>query len=83
MGGGGGGELTTKGREQADRAGVSLKAMLGDETVLWFVSPYTRTAQTFLGIIKAFGFSSSNLPKRLRMSPQLREQVSLRYAASL
>jgi hypothetical protein len=67
--------LTSKGRNQALQAGRNLKEMLGTETVFWFISPYTRTAQTFLGMINAFGFSSTTLPRMLRLTPQLREQV--------
>jgi broad specificity phosphatase PhoE len=66
--------LTSKGRNQALEAGRMLKEMIGDETAFWFVSPYTRTAQTFLGMINAFGYSSTTLPRMLRMTPQLREQ---------
>jgi broad specificity phosphatase PhoE len=66
--------LTELGHKEAKGAGKNLKELIGNESVEWFVSPYVRTAQTFIGLIEAFGYSSSNLPPGLRMSPQIREQ---------
>jgi broad specificity phosphatase PhoE len=66
--------LTALGQEQSEKAGEELKELIGDESVEWFVSPYVRTAQTFMGIVRAFGYGSNNLPTGLRMSPQIREQ---------
>jgi broad specificity phosphatase PhoE len=66
--------LTRPGHKQALKGGEKLKQIIGDETVEWFVSPYTRTTQTFLGLIKSFGFNRNKLPGMLNMCSQIREQ---------
>jgi broad specificity phosphatase PhoE len=66
--------LTKEGQDQAREAGEVLKELVDGGTVRWFVSPYRRTVQTFHGLIEAFGYSKTNLPPGLRMSPQIREQ---------
>eukprot|EP00929_Paragymnodinium_shiwhaense_P101690 TRINITY_DN64851_c0_g1_i1.p1 TRINITY_DN64851_c0_g1~~TRINITY_DN64851_c0_g1_i1.p1 ORF type:complete len:332 (-),score=70.50 TRINITY_DN64851_c0_g1_i1:153-1148(-) len=47
--------LTEKGRQQALECGEMLKGVIGDETVKFIVSPYTRTRETLNGIAAAFG----------------------------
>lgn len=47
--------LTQKGCEQASAAGVKLKALLGDESVKFIVSPYVRTQETANGVLHAWG----------------------------
>lgn len=39
------------GKQQALNAGQEIREIVGDETVRFFVSPYTRSTQTFEGII--------------------------------
>jgi len=63
--------LTRKGFQQAIQAGQSLKSLIGDETVRFFVSPYVRTRETFNGISKAWGGSES---VKWSEDPRLREQ---------
>ncbi|QMU72217.1 histidine phosphatase family protein [Streptacidiphilus sp. P02-A3a] len=61
-------ELTRRGRKQAVATGEELRAVLGDEPVQVYVSPYLRTRQTF--DLLALD------PERLRVmeEPRLREQ---------
>jgi len=62
-------ELTPLGHEQAEKRGQELNQLIGEETVQWFISPYFRTRQTFLGLRKAF-----KPPYRVYEDPRLREQ---------
>jgi len=62
--------LTTKGREQALDAGVRLRALLGDETVKFTVSPYTRTRETTNGILHAWGSQKIKVSEDVRIREQ-------------
>eukprot|EP00931_Biecheleriopsis_adriatica_P106672 TRINITY_DN81074_c0_g1_i1.p1 TRINITY_DN81074_c0_g1~~TRINITY_DN81074_c0_g1_i1.p1 ORF type:complete len:326 (-),score=34.57 TRINITY_DN81074_c0_g1_i1:260-1237(-) len=48
-------KLTDKGRQQALACGEMLKEVIGEESVKFIVSPYTRTRETLNGIALAFG----------------------------
>jgi broad specificity phosphatase PhoE len=47
--------LTDLGREQARNVGKELKSIIGNESVHFYVSPFWRTRQTYLGILQSFG----------------------------
>ncbi|EFC44725.1 predicted protein, partial [Naegleria gruberi] len=64
-------ELTAKGIQQADEAGKKLKEIIGDESVIFIVSPYRRSVQTFEGIANHFGGMENVTVKE---DPRLREQ---------
>ncbi len=49
-------ELTPKGCDQARACGQRLRTLVGDESVKFFFSPYTRTRQTMEWIVQS-GFS--------------------------
>lgn len=61
-------ELTERGVEQARATGVRLRALIGDESVAVYASPYVRARQTFelLGLAVDEG--------DVRVEPRLREQ---------
>merc|ERR1711934_804722 len=63
--------LTEKGWEQALCAGRELKAIIGEETVQWYVSPYVRTRETFHAIAKAW---SGHSRLSWNEDPRIREQ---------
>ena len=52
--------------DQAIEAGQSMKKIIGDETVRWFVSPYVRTLETFRGIAESWGGTEG---QNLRLLP--------------
>jgi broad specificity phosphatase PhoE len=62
--------LTEDGKKQADAAGIQIKQMIGDESVLFYVSPLWRTRNTFEYIARQF------LPEKFswKEDPRLREQ---------
>jgi broad specificity phosphatase PhoE len=62
--------LTDRGRAQARAAGLALREMLGDDSVMAYVSPLFRTRETFRGLAEAFA------PGQVahREDPRLREQ---------
>lgn len=63
-------ELTDRGRQQAEEAGKRLKALVGDESVYFYISPFWRARSTFEGVAAAF-------PRRQFVyseEPRLREQ---------
>ena len=62
-------ELTALGHQQAENRGKELAKLIGRETVQWYISPYFRTRQTFLGLRKAF-----KVPYKVYEDPRLREQ---------
>lgn len=62
--------LTERGRQQAREAGERLKAMVGEETLRFFISPLFRTRQTFREIAAAFPESHYLAQEE----PRLREQ---------
>lgn len=62
--------LTDRGRAQAREAGTRLRALVGDEPVMAYVSPLFRTRETFKGILEAFPEGQV----RHREDPRLREQ---------
>jgi broad specificity phosphatase PhoE len=61
-------ELTGRGRQQAREAGEQIRVLFGDERVQAFVSPYTRTRQTF----QLLGLAPDRT--RAKEEPRLREQ---------
>lgn len=63
-------ELTEKGIAQAREAGRQLKAMIGDESVFFYISPMWRTRMTFEEIARAFDPGQF----RFREEPRIREQ---------
>jgi len=64
-------ELTKLGLEQADEAGKKLKEIIGDESVIFMISPYKRSVQTFEKIAAHFGGKEHVVVKE---DPRLREQ---------
>ena len=60
--------LTAKGRQQSHDAGIELHERLGDDSVMFYVSPFWRTRETYAGIAQAF----TNYV--MREDPRLREQ---------
>lgn len=63
-------ELTEKGRMQAAEAGRKLKALVGEESLYFYVSPFWRTRSTFEGIVRALPRSQFVYSEE----PRLREQ---------
>ena len=63
-------QLTARGREQAAEAGRRLKALVGDESVLFYTSPFLRSQQTFRIISRSF----QPHQYRVREDPRIREQ---------
>lgn len=62
--------LTKKGFAQAVMAGLQMRQLLGNESVRFFVSPYMRTRQTLLAVLKAW----DKLTVQVSAEPRLREQ---------
>jgi len=62
--------LTSEGIEQALDAGLQLKDLIGDESVRVYLSPYTRTRQTYQQISQSI---AANVDRVLE-DPRLREQ---------
>ena len=62
--------LTQKGIQQAKEAGQRLKKLLGNESIQFYVSPYTRTRETYENILESLKDNKSSC---LYMS-SLREQ---------
>ena len=62
--------LTAKGIEQARQAGKMLKAVIGDEGLYVYLSPYFRTRQTFQYLHESV---SANIVKSFE-DPRIREQ---------
>jgi len=63
-------QLTELGREQATNAGQKIHDIIGNESVQFYVSPFWRTRQTYLGIKKNLHPSSEVYYE----DPRLREQ---------
>ncbi len=63
-------ELTEKGWEQARKAGRELKAVVGDESMYFYVSPFWRARSTFEGVAEAFPRGQFDYCEE----PRLREQ---------
>lgn len=63
-------ELTEKGRQQAETLGQSLKKLIKNESILFYISTFTRCSQTFENIKKSF---LANTMKIL-YDPRIREQ---------
>eukprot|EP00188_Purpureofilum_apyrenoidigerum_P000553 Plantae.Rhodophyta-Purpureofilum_apyrenoidigerum.ctg1247.p1 GENE.Plantae.Rhodophyta-Purpureofilum_apyrenoidigerum.ctg1247~~Plantae.Rhodophyta-Purpureofilum_apyrenoidigerum.ctg1247.p1 ORF type:complete len:422 (+),score=60.39 Plantae.Rhodophyta-Purpureofilum_apyrenoidigerum.ctg1247:273-1538(+) len=63
-------QLTEKGRRQAFEVGKNLKEQIGDESVVFYVSPYTRTRQTLEEMLEGGSFKSFSVHE----NPHLREQ---------
>lgn len=64
-------ELTPEGMVQSEMAGKALKKLIGDETVMFYVSPFLRSQQTFALISRAF---SPQQILQVREDPRIREQ---------
>jgi broad specificity phosphatase PhoE len=62
--------LTTEGEQQALQAGQEIKQLIGEETVRVYLSPYTRTRQTYQQISQSI---APNVDRVLE-DPRLREQ---------
>ncbi len=83
-------ELTENGRAQAREAGRALKALLGDEPVQAYRSPYRRTVQTLAGLRESLGDNVVRVVEEPRMREQdwgnfqdrndIREQKAARNA---
>ena len=65
-------ELTEKGREQARRAGLRLRDLLGPDAVITVVlSPFERTQQTLCALMETFG---EHAVREVHVDPRVREQ---------
>ena len=65
-------ELTEKGREQARRAGLRLRELLGPDAVITVVlSPFERTQQTLCALMETFG---EHAVREVHVDPRVREQ---------
>jgi broad specificity phosphatase PhoE len=62
--------LTTEGEQQALQGGQEIKQLIGEETVRVYLSPYTRTRQTYQQISQSI---APNVDRVLE-DPRLREQ---------
>lgn len=58
-------ELTPRGLERAREAGEALKALVGDEPLYFYVSPFWRTRSTFEQVARAFPAVSSTTTRSL------------------
>ncbi len=65
-------ELTPKGIVQSLEAGRKLRSIIGNETVLFYVSPFKRSRQTLDQIVSAWDGSGMSL--KVREDPRIREQ---------
>ncbi len=63
-------ELTERGCRQAAEAGEALRALVGDESLYFYVSPFWRSRSTFEHVAKAFPRSQFAYSEE----PRLREQ---------
>jgi broad specificity phosphatase PhoE len=63
-------ELTELGVQQAEMAGSQLRALIGEEAVHFYVSPYARTRQTYEGLLKHLAPNERGMIEE----PRLREQ---------
>lgn len=63
-------ELTEKGRQQAQCAGMRLKELVGNEQIYFYVSPFWRARSTFESVVSVFEGSQF----RYNEEPRLREQ---------
>jgi broad specificity phosphatase PhoE len=64
-------QLTKLGHEQAKKAGETLRGIVYDSGVQFYVSPFWRTRQTYAGIRKSFEYNSRY---KYYEDPRLREQ---------
>lgn len=72
-------ELTDKGKQQAVEAGEHIRNIIGDTAPLdVFVSPYTRTLQTWEGVKQ--GLHRNNI--NMELDPRIREQEFEMFANS-
>lgn len=65
--------LTATGRKQALNAGQRLRDLVGEESVRFTVSPYTRTRETLNGILRAWGDKGEETVT-IRQDVRIREQ---------
>ena len=66
--------LTDKGHQQAEDVGKKLREIIGwDQSIQFYVSPFWRTRQTYLGIRKSFPIIDHQM-YRYYEDPRLREQ---------
>ena len=67
-------ELTDLGQQQAEGAGLALKTYIDpSQSIQFYVSPFWRTRQTYVGIRKSFPIPDPDLYKYYE-DPRLREQ---------
>lgn len=64
--------LTSRGKSQALNAGVALRAMLGNESLMFYVSPYRRSIQTMEYLIQGGEFDQEHC--FVQEDARLREQ---------
>ena len=64
-------ELTEKGRQQARDVGNLLNQIIGKENIQFYISPFWRTRQTYLGIVDYFYGKNSY---KVYEDPRIREQ---------
>ena len=53
--------LSEKGIQQAKEAGKRLKKILGNESIQFYVSPYTRTKETYENILESLKSNYSSV----------------------
>ena len=70
--------LTDVGRQQSNLVGKGQKNLIGVDTVKFYTSPYWRTRETYLEIVKYF---SPNQLSTTYEDPRLRDHRQLRLAA--
>ena len=67
--------LTTKGMEQAERAGNELSEMISsNENIAFYTSPYLRTRETTAGVLRGLKNTGWNGNVNIIEEPRLREQ---------
>lgn len=62
--------LTKKGQEQAIKAGINLRSIIGEQSVQFYVSSFHRTRQTFEEISKSFDKSQYCWREDIRLREQ-------------
>lgn len=66
-------QLSEQGKKEAIEAGNQIKNIIGEESLKCYISPFWRTRQTYLGIMKAFPLVLKT-NKTFYEDPRLREQ---------
>ncbi len=65
-------QLTDNGSKQAFSAGQELRSIIGNQSVKFYISPFWRTRQTYLEILKSI--DETQLTSKTYEDPRLREQ---------